>query len=135
MDVPEDISDFEGEEGDHESSVDESNTDSGESDKSASEIDHADISPSESGDSDSDVQGNETTISTRKQSRPHGRGVYGTTARGARLRFPANRHDADNSAIRWEILMRMLFHFLNTEGSTALFLFWKPTLKQQTFSV
>lgn len=44
MDIPEHsaISDFEGE-GDYESSMDKSNTQSGESDNSASQIEHADI--------------------------------------------------------------------------------------------
>lgn len=106
MDVPEDsnIFDFEGGEGDPKSGMDESNTDSGESDYSASGIEHADISPSELGDSDSDVQRNDTTNCARRRSnrrRPRGRGARGTTESGARSRSPANRRDADNSAIRW----------------------------------
>lgn len=106
MDVPEDsdFSDFEGEEGDQESDMGESNTNSGESDNSASEIEREGIPPLESSDSESDVQGNETTNSTRRRSsrgRSRGRGAYGTAARGARSRSPANRRDADNSAIRW----------------------------------
>ena len=105
MDVPEDsdFSDFEGEEGDQESDMDESNTDSGESDNSASEIEREGIPPLESSDSESDVQRNETTNSTRRRSsrgRSRERGARGTAARGARSRSPANRRDADNSAIR-----------------------------------
>lgn len=106
MDVPEDsdVSDFEGEEGDQESNMDGSNTDSDESYNSASEIEHEAIPPLESDDSESDFQRNETTNSTRRRSsrgRPRGRGARGTAARGARSRSPANRRDEDNSAIRW----------------------------------
>ena len=70
MDVPEDsdVSDFEGEEGDQESDMDGSNTDSDESYNSASEIQHEAIPPLESDDSESDFQRNETTNSTRRRS-------------------------------------------------------------------
>lgn len=53
MGFPDDtnISDFEGEE-DYQKDMDESNTDSGESDNSTSEIEHEDILPLESGESD-----------------------------------------------------------------------------------
>ena len=106
MDVSKDIdiSDFKGEEGDQDSDMDKSNTDSDESDNSVSETEQETIPPFESDDSESNFQRNETTNSTRRQSsrgRSRGRGAHRTAARGARSRSPADRRDAENSAVRW----------------------------------